>query len=79
MLILNDFKSQVEENNYGRNGEIQKGEGWRKLSRAIEDARRYGWKRIAQEIEQEKQAALRKRATRLTTARLRVTDAITTK
>jgi hypothetical protein len=52
--ILADFKSQVEENNYGQNGRVKKGLGALFLQKRIEEAFTGGWlvaaNRTAQEV-----------------------------
>lgn len=47
-LILADFKWQVEENNYGRAGQIMRGKGGQKLLDRINYACRFGWKEAAE-------------------------------
>lgn len=56
-LILTDFKFQVEENNYGRNGKIKRGKqgGWY-LIEALKSACRpsNGWRIVASRIKNER-------------------------
>lgn len=54
-LILCDFKFQVEQNNYGPNGKIQKARGGWYLIDAIKSAcHRNGWRVVANRIENER-------------------------
>lgn len=61
-LILLDFKYQVEENNYGENGKIQRASGgWYLIGAVIRALREVGWQKKAEEIRAEVEKAKRKR------------------
>lgn len=60
-LILAAFKHQVEENNYGPEGQIKRAEGGRYLLKSIERACVGGWQLEAETIQQERLKAQRRR------------------
>lgn len=61
-LIAAEFKFQVEENNYGRNGKIKRGGrgGWM-LVDAIKEACKYGWGSVAERIAGQRERAATRR------------------
>lgn len=61
-LILAEFKYQVEENNYGAEGKVQRGQGGWYLLSAIKEACDFGWAHVAQRVKDQRLAAERRRA-----------------